>query len=162
MEALTAVVVAARKLRAEQNVPLAQRVSLSVASGSEQTRSILAENEEVILLLARGADLHLSDDTDARPAVAELIHCHGEPAVVSMERAVSRRELEQHRTRLERELSHLQREDAKLRAKLENVEFCHRAPAEIVEKARARHDDLEQTRARLEARLADVARSLEQ
>ncbi len=162
MEALTAVVVAARKLRAEQNVPLAQRVSLSVASGSERTRSILAENEEVILLLARGADLHLSDDTDTRPAVAELIHCCGEPAVVSMERAVSRREIEQHRTRLERELSHLEQEDAKLRAKLENVEFCHRAPAEIVEKARSRHDDLEQTRARLEARLADVARSLEQ
>jgi valyl-tRNA synthetase len=160
MEALMEVVAAARKLRAEQNVPQGQRVSITAACGAEQARSVLASNQEAVLLLARGSDLAIGEDTSARPTVAEVIHCYGGPAVVSISIAVSQTDLEERRKRLERRLAALEQEEARQGAKLGKSEFVRRAPAEVVEKARTRHAEIQEERSGVEAQLADLAKSL--
>ncbi len=160
MEALMQVVVAARKLRAEQNVPQGQRVSITAACGAEQARSVLAGNREAVLLLARGSDLAIAEDTSARPAVAEVTHCYGAPAIVSIAIEVTEADLEQRRKRLERRLAALEQEEAREGAKLANREFLRRAPAEVVEKARTRHAEIQEERGGVEAQLADLGKSL--
>jgi len=160
MDALMQVVAAARKLRAEQRVPQAQRVSVKAACAAGRARSVLSANEQAVLLLTRGSDLAISDDAAARPAVAEVIHCCGQPAIVSISVSVSTADLEQRRKRLERQSAALQEEEAKLRAKLHNREFLDRAPADVVETVRARHAEIEDKRLRVEAQLREVARSL--
>jgi len=160
MEALMEVVVAARKLRAEQNVPQGQWVSITAACGAEEARSVLASNEEAVLLLARGSDLSIGEDTSVRPTVAEVTHCYGAPAVVSISIAVSQTDLQERRKRLERRLAALKQEEARQGAKLGNNEFLRRAPAEVVEKARTRHAETQEERNGVEAQLADLAKSL--
>jgi len=159
MEALMGVVVAARKLRADQKVAPGQRVSISVASGSEALRRVVSENEEAILLLARGRDLSLSENAGARPAMAELVQWRGQTAAVSIARKVSKQELQQQRARLERELSRLAEEEKRLQEKLHNPQFQARAPAQVQEKTRARRAGLQERREALEAQLAEVAGS---
>ncbi|MCJ7823202.1 MAG: class I tRNA ligase family protein, partial [Armatimonadetes bacterium] len=160
MEALMEVVVAARKLRAEQNVPQGQRVSITAACEAEQARSVLASNEEAVLLLARGSDLTIGEDTSARPTVAEVTHCYGAPAMVSISIAESQTDLEERRRRLARRLAALEQEEARQGAKLANGEFLRRAPAAVVEKARARYAEIHEERTGVEAQLADLAQSL--
>jgi valyl-tRNA synthetase len=160
MAVIMDVVTAARKLRAEQEVPPGQRVTITVASRSEQARRLLADNKEAALLLTRGSDLHISDDTEARPAVAEMIHCCGESTVVSISQEVTAEQLEQHRKRLLRRIAALEQEEERLRAKLRNGEFCRRAPAEVVEKTRAQHAKVHEETAELKAQLADLSQSL--
>ncbi|MDH4179855.1 MAG: class I tRNA ligase family protein, partial [Armatimonadota bacterium] len=160
MAVIMDVVTAARKLRAEQEVPPGQRVTITVASRSEQARRLLAASTEAALLLTRGSDLRILDDTETRPAVAEMIHCCGEPTVVSISQEVTTEQLEQHRKRLLRRIAALEQEEERLRAKLRNGEFCRRAPAEVVEKTRAQHAKVHEETAELKAQLADLSQSL--
>lgn len=148
MEALMEVVVAARKLRVEQNLPAGERVDIAVEAASAEARSLLAANREAILLLARGRELEIGSDTEHRPAMAEAVQCLGEAAVVAIRAEVSREELTKQRERLVRECDRLQQEQERLGRKLGNADFVSRAPGPVVEKTRAR---LAEARERLEA-----------
>jgi len=160
-EALMQVVVAARKLRAEQNVASGQRVSIHVAAESEAARRVLAANEDSLLLLARGSALVLSEEADSRPAMAELVQCLGGAAVVSIEREVSSDELEEQRRRVERELGRLRDEEAKLAKKLENEQFMSKAPETVKSQAKERRAAAAGRVRALEGQLDDLAKSLE-
>ncbi len=161
MDAFMQVVVAARKLRAEHNVPQSNRVPITLSCASDSVRRLLADNQQAALLLARGSALHLSLDTTTRPAVAEAVRCCGEPATVSIDTQASQQDIEQHQQRLTRDLARLQQEESVLKTKLDNPQFRNRAPAEIVDKTLARYAEAQQTRKEIEAQLADLRRSLE-
>ncbi len=161
MAALMAVVVAARKLRAGQQVPASQRVHIRVAAGSKAARDVLAANHESVLLLARASELSILDDTEERPAMAELVHCLGAPTAVWIERKVSRREREEQQARLEKELGRLREEEARLAEKLANQQFMSKAPEQIKERIEKRYGE---ARARAEAlgeQLAELLSSLD-
>jgi valyl-tRNA synthetase len=159
MEALMQVVTTARKLRAEQRLPPDRRVAITVASGSDRAHQVLSANEDAVLLLAKGASLSLARTISAQPALSEVVTCFGEPALISIDAAMSPEELEQHRRRLERELAQLQQEEGQLRAKLDNADFCSRAPAAVVEKTRARHEAARERRDAIQAQLASLTGS---
>jgi valyl-tRNA synthetase len=159
MEALMQVVAAARKLRAEQNLPPAQRVTVAVHTAARQTHEVLRANEEAVLLLARGEGLTLATGTPEQ-AVAEVIHCFGEPAVVSIAAEVSQEELRNQQARLEKELKRLQEEEGRLAAKLANEEFTSRAPQPVVAKVQAQHSEAKERREAVERQLVKVGRSL--
>ena len=162
METLMAVIVAARKLRADQHVPPAQRTTITVATGSEPVRRLLQANESSLLLLTRGRGLTLTAEADERPAMAELVHCDGEPTLVSIAAEVSKEELQAQQDRLARELARLQKEEAQLDAKLANSQFLARAPQPVVEKTRARQVALVQRREAIEAQQKDIAAALQE
>ena len=163
MEALMEVVMAARRLRATHKVPPGQRVSVTVAAASVEARRVVEESEAAVLLLAGGSGLRLSADVEARPAHSEIIHCSGEPAVVSIVvesvpgKAASHDDAAARRARLERDLARLREEESRLAQKLENTEFLSRAPAPVVEKSRARYTEVQQLRQAVEGQLGDMA-----
>ena len=159
-EAVMQVVAAARKLRADRKVPAGQRVGIRVASGSEGVRAVLEANADSVRLLARGAALEVSGEPSARPAVAELVQCLGDSAVVWIEREAGRKELEEQRDRVKRELGKVMEEAARLASKLEHPEFMKRAREEVKAQARARHEAARQRVEALEAQLAELERSL--
>ncbi len=159
-ESLTQIVVAARKLRAEQNVPPAQRVRIGVTAGATVVRDVLRENEDLIVLLARGTDLDLREASDERPAMAEVVHCMGESVTVSIDRSASRRELEEQQARIERTLSRLREEEGRLANRLGNTQFLKQAPADIQNRTRARQAAAREQIRTLEAQLADLAEAL--
>jgi len=160
METLMAVIVAARKLRADQHVPPRQRVTITIATSSNPVRRLLQENESSVLLLTRGSGLTLTAEADERPAMAELVHCDGQPALVSIAAEVSKEELQAQQDRLARELARLQKEEAQLNAKLANSEFLARAPQQVVEKTRSRQVEIVQRRESIEAQQKDIAAAL--
>ena len=160
-ESLAQVVAAARKLRAEQSVPPAQRVRIRVGASAAPARDVLRENEGLILLLARGSDLDLREAGDERPAMAQVVQCMGESVIVSIERSASRRELEEQQARIERTLSRLREEEARLADRLGKAQFLDRAPGEIQSRTRARHAAAREQIRTLEAQLADLAAALE-
>jgi valyl-tRNA synthetase len=158
--ALQQIVVAARKLRADQRIPASQRVSMQVSTAADSIRRVLREHEEAVLLLARGTRLEMSESSDARPGMAELVQCLGHSVVVTVEREVSRRELEQQRARLEREMARLVQESGSLREKLENAHFLERAPEEVQSRARQRHRAARERIQAVKEQLADIEASL--
>jgi valyl-tRNA synthetase len=160
MEALMQVVVAARKLRTEQNLPSAQRVRITVHTAARQTHAVLRANEEAVLLLTRGEGLTLAEVGTPEPAVAEVIHCFGEPAVISIAVEASREELIAQRARLEKDLARLREEEGRLSAKLANEEFTSRAPQAVVAKVQAQYVEARERREAVERQLAEIARTL--
>jgi valyl-tRNA synthetase len=121
---------------------------------------VLAASQDAVLLLARGSELDLSARAEDRPALAELIDCLGEPAVVWIAATASRQELEAQRARLERDLSRLRQEEAELREKTHSAEFLARAPAPVVEKAHTRLAEAAQRLQALEGQLAEIEKAL--
>lgn len=160
MEALMQVVVAARKLRTEQNVPPAQRVKILVHTAAHRTHAVLRANQEAVLLLTRGEGLTLAETGVPEQAVAEVVHCFGEAVVVSIAAQVSREELLGQQARLSKDLDRLREEEARLAAKLENQEFTSRAPQAVVEKVQAQLAEAKERREAVARQLAEIARSL--
>jgi valyl-tRNA synthetase len=160
-EVLVQVVVAARKLRADQNVPTSQRVRIGVGSSAAVVRDVLRENSDAVLLLARGSDLDVAETSEERTGMAEVVHYAGESVVVAIEKTSSRRELEEQKTRIERTLSRLREEEESLAKKLQNAQFLQRAPKEVQGRTRARHAAAGEQIAALEAQLADLTAALE-
>jgi len=155
--ALMQVVAAARKLRAEQQVPPGERVAIRVAC--PRAHHVLAENAELVLFLARGSELAPAE-MGARPAMAELIECLGEPMVVWIEREASRKDLQEQRGRVERDLGRLRQEQARLEAKLSSADFQTKAPDQVKQQAQQRHQAGRERMAALEAQLVELNRSL--
>jgi valyl-tRNA synthetase len=160
MGALMQVVVAARKLRTEQNLPPAQRVSIAVHAPSARTRAVIEANREAVLTLSRGGDLTLVAGGEPEQALVEVVHVFGEPALVAIAAEVSRQDLEGQRERMARELARLAEDEARAARKLSNQEFLARAPQSVVEKARAQHDELRERRTVLARQLDEIERSL--
>ena len=160
MEALMQVVVAARKLRASQNIPAARKVSLTVATGSEPVRQMLKANQAAVLLLTGGRELSLPPDGGAQPTLAEVVYCLGERVVVSVAVEASAQELSAQRVRLERDLARLQQEEARLAQKLQSAEFLARAPQPVIERARGQYSEVQARRKTAEAQLAGIREAL--
>ncbi|MFB3880440.1 MAG: valine--tRNA ligase [Armatimonadota bacterium] len=147
-DALMQVVVAARKLRADQQVPPGQRVGIRAATTDSSLRRLADDGRQAILLLARGSEIIVSDDVDAKPAVAELVDCFGQQCAVWIERRVSREEIVAQRKRVERELERLRKDEASLAGKLESADFEAKAPERVRQQTAER---LEAARQRIEA-----------
>jgi valyl-tRNA synthetase len=156
--AVMAVVSAARKLRAEQRVPPGQRVAIRVAGRT--AGDLLGENAPLVVFLGRGSELTLTADAGQRPAVAEMIECLGETAAVWIERQASREDMAAQASRVERELTRLRQEEARLAGKLRKEEFQRKAPEQVRRQAAERLAETRQRAAGLEAQLADLNRSL--
>lgn len=159
-EAVNQVVVAARKLRADQKVPAGQRVSLVVFSASEVVQAALEASKDSVLLLARASNLELPAVILDHPAMVELVQCLGDSAVVWIEREADRGELEEQRTRVERELGKIGEEIARLASKLENEQFMSKAREEVKAQTRQRHEAALERAAVLVEQLTELERAL--
>jgi valyl-tRNA synthetase len=160
METLMAVVVAARKLRANQNVPPARAVDITVATPSADAWQVIEANRAAILMLARGNSVVLAAETGPQAGMAEVIHCFGEPATVSIAVKSSEQELRSQKARLEKDSARLGEEEEALTRKLQNAEFRSRAPRQVVEKAESRLREVAERRKALAEQLLGIDTAL--
>jgi valyl-tRNA synthetase len=126
-----------RSARSETNVPAGAQIPLVLVTPSAAARSRLALWEETIRRLARLSGIAFAD---APPPKSVQLIVRGEVAALPLEGVV---DLAAEQGRLQKELSRLDADIAKIEAKLGNADFLQRAPEEVVEEQRERKEEAE-------------------
>ena len=147
MELITAV----RKLRADQGVPPAQKVAIRVATENDEVRSLVAQNEAVLLTLARGEEISITGVT--AEAAGEHLFWEGAPVEVTISRELSPEERLREIEKASKDLTRVIAEAEKIAARLANPQFADKAPAPVVAKTRADLAELRHRQTTLEDRL---------
>jgi valyl-tRNA synthetase len=153
MEWVVAAISAIRTARAEINVPPAARVPLRVRDADAIASERLERNVNHFVQLAR---VERIEPTLGVPAGALQIVVEGATLILPLGELV---DLEHERARLTKEIGRLDREIAKIAAKLANPQFLAKAKPDVIEDQREREADANRNRERLKAaydRLAAV------
>jgi len=148
METLQGVIVAARTVRAEHDLPRSQRIPLIIRPATADAGAALEAQRDGLAALCR-ADVTITEpvgqDEPVPPRTAVSV-VSAATVLVPLEGLV---DLDKERARLERELHKVDKDLGGVRKKLDNAGFVERAPAEIVAKERDRLANLEAERAKL-------------
>ncbi len=145
MKFLQEVISEVRTIRAENRVPVKDRVSLWLAGG-KPSRMVAEPYQAAIKLLAGVENIEY---VEALPQDKKLLR--GLAGTTEIGLLVAHAiDLEQEKERLEKELNRLQEDIDRLEVRLNNPDFVTRAPAAVVEEHRKRLDELRLKRASLE------------
>ncbi|HEX2725412.1 MAG TPA: class I tRNA ligase family protein, partial [Beijerinckiaceae bacterium] len=136
-----------RSARSETNVPAGAQIPLVLVNASPQVRARLAHWEETIKRLARLSEIGVA--ANAPPKAVQLI-VRGEVAALPLEGIV---DLAAEQGRLQKELSKVDADIAKIEAKLGNADFLRRAPEEVVEEQRERKEEAEARKRKIDEAL---------
>jgi valyl-tRNA synthetase len=126
-----------RSARSETNVPAGAQIPLVLVSPSAETRARLEMWSDTIRRLARLSEIGVADA--APPQSVQLI-VRGEVAALPLAGIV---DLAAEQKRLQKELSRLDADIAKIEAKLGNADFLKRAREEVVDEQRERKEEAE-------------------
>ncbi len=151
MDLVRDLIVGVRKLRADQGVPPAQKVTIVLATGHAHVRDVVMASESVILTLARGELLSV---VEAAEGISEQLFWQEHPIGIGITREQSPEERAREMEKLQRDVQKLDSEIAKMEARLGSESFVAKAPPPVVEKARADLAELQHRRAALAERLA--------
>jgi valyl-tRNA synthetase len=146
MQWVIALISGVRSVRAEMNVPPAEKVNLMLPAASPQALERLDRNREAVMTIARLASAGFSDavlKSSAQFVVGDTTAAIPLAGVIDFAKE---------RTRLEKELKKAQDEIARFDAKLSNEQFVSRAPEEVLAEQREKRADA----AALAARLKDA------
>ncbi len=153
MDTLMDMVSAIRSIRGEMNVPPGRKV-VAVVSAGEALQAFVAEQRGLLCALARVGELRFiaAGECVERAAVAPLSE-----ATVYLPLA-GLVDVDEELARIGKNLERLRKEEARMRAKLDNANFVERAPPAVVDKVRKelgqcqqKIDEMEAARARLQA-----------
>ena len=152
MAVITNIITAVRNIRGEMNIPPSQSLAMVLQSPDEATRTMINQQQDVILDLARLHTLSIERPGDKPKASATAIV--GDSTIfVSLEGIV---DFETEGQRLEKEIAKLNKELSSVSGKLSNKSFLDKAPGEIVAKVREKHDTLQEKKTRLHANLERI------
>ena len=151
MDALIAVVQAARSLRRERNLRAGAKMSLAVEAGDPDLTSFVTEQALLLSAVAGISEIQAGIGTDA----ASRSRAGGLNLAFEVEAAPMG---EAERAKLSKELDRLDAEIAGARNRLSNESFLEKAPAHVVEGNRSRLAELEERRSRLMETLGQAAR----
>ena len=140
-----------RKLRSDQGVNPSQKVDIAFVTDDAEAAVLLQQQQALLLTLARGERLSVSDEGDATPG--GQLFWQEQPIGVSISRELSLEEQQKELEKAARELQKLLPEIEKLSARLQTASFVEKAPAAVVEKGRADLAEMEHRRALLEERV---------
>ena len=143
---------AIRTARNEVGVPAGAKISLDVHGSSAVTKERLLRHEAAMARLARLDAIQPSEADIAKGSLQVVV----DEATYALPLA-DVIDLDQERQRLQKELSKVEVDIAKIEKKLGNPQFLERAPADVVEEQRSRREELERSREKLEAALARIA-----
>ncbi len=150
MALLMTVIYKVRNIRGEKNVPPGKKVPLSVRFQPEdpvgvKNSKIISEHAVIICELAKVSELKVGANL-RRPDFSAVEVTGSLELMVSLEDII---DLDQEKTRLNKEINNLETLLEKLTAKLANVEFIERAPVKIVEAEKNKQADYLQRREKL-------------
>jgi len=152
MTVITDIITAVRNIRGEMNISPSQSLAMVLQSPDETTRTMVKQQQDVILDLARLHALSTESPGDKPKASATAIV--GDATIfVSLEGIV---DFEKEELRLEKEIAKLNKELSAVSSKLSNENFLSKAPGEIVDKVREKHDTLQEKKARLHSNLEKI------
>ena len=144
MDWVVRLISAIRAVRAEMNVPPGARIPLILKGANAESQRRLEAHKDVILSLARLASAEVSDDAPAKGAVEVVVD--EASAVLPVADFI---DVAQEKARLQKEISRLEGEIAKVNKKLSNDSFIAKAPAEVVDEQRERAADWGMARDRM-------------
>ena len=148
---LTRLIGQIRSVRAEMNVPAAERVELVIVTPDEQCRMRVQAHRSRLVRMARLCDVRFAD---AIPPKSAQILIDGLNYCLPLEGLI---DAGREQARLLRDIEKLRKEQGQVEKKLENRRFLDNAPAHIVEAQRIRHDDLASQIGRLEGAVDKLA-----
>jgi valyl-tRNA synthetase len=152
MTVITDIITAVRNIRGEMNISPSQSLAMVLQSPDEATRSMITQQQDVILDLAGLHALSIESPGDKPRASATAIVGNA-TIFVSLEGIV---DFEKEELRLEKEIAKLGKELSTVANKLSNESFLGKAPDEIVHKVREKHDTLQQKKAGLHSHLEKI------
>jgi valyl-tRNA synthetase len=141
---LQEIITACRSLRSEMNLSPASRVPLIMAYGIAGDAAVLNALAPYISSLAKLSEVRIVADLPDGDAAVAIVGNFKLMLKVEIDVAAER-------GRLDREISRLEGEVARTRAKLGNASFVDRAPATVVEQERKRMADFDTTLEQLQA-----------
>ena len=147
MELVQGVIVAVRTIKAELGISPGHKVSLLLHPADAAQQGLLEANRDLILTLARLADMEIGMELAAPKASASAV-VQGCQIIVPLRGAV---DLAGELARLDKEMQKLEKDLAGVNAKLSNEGFVSRAPAEVVARERERAAQLADSREKLTA-----------
>ena len=152
MTVITDIITAVRNIRGEMNISPSQSLNMALQSPDETTRTMIKQQQDVILDLAGLQALSIESPGDKPKASATAIV--GDATIfVSLEGIV---DFKKEELRLEKEIAKLSKELSAVSNKLSNENFLSKAPGEIVDKVREKHDTLQGKKARLHSNLEKI------
>jgi valyl-tRNA synthetase len=152
MSWLTAVIGAARAIRAEHDITLKTKLVLTLRAGEPEKRALLEAQRGAIESLVN-ANLVLEPPHDAIPEHTATAVAEGITVLVPLNGLV---DMGKEKERLARELGKAEKDLAALTKKLNNADFLARAPAEVVAKDTERSAELVATVTKLKDALTQI------
>jgi len=147
------VIIAIRTIRSEMNIAPGKPLPVLFNKGTELDKKRFADNQHLIMTLAKLADVTWlkSDDTQPESATALL----GELEIlIPMAGLIDKAE---ESARLNREIAKLAKDAERAETKLQNPSFVDRAPSDVVEKERERLTELKSALDKLAQQLEKIA-----
>jgi valyl-tRNA synthetase len=147
-EAVTSI----RNIRSEMNVPPAKQADVLIRVESQKTRKILEENRSHIVTLGTVGSLTIGGDM-AKPEHSASAVIRDAEIFVPLEGLI---DLEQERSRLEKEIARVNELLEKANKKLSNEDFLKRAPQEIIQKEKAKKEEYGKRLEKLNRNLEEI------
>jgi len=138
MNAIIEIITGIRNIRGEMNIQPALALDVVIHCPEEEVRRLLAEQQDMILTLARLNAMEVKSEAE-RPKSAASAIVSNATVFVSMEGIIDfAKEID----RLEKERDGINKELSQIQKKLNNDDFLKKAPADIIAKVKEKHDIL--------------------
>ncbi len=151
---LVDLVTAIRSVRAEMNVPAAAKTDLVLVGATNENADRLSRHMVAIQQLAR---VETVETAETAPAASAQVLVGEATAALPLEGVI---DFDAEQQRLEKEISKIDGEIARLDKKLGNQGFVAKAPESVVAAERAKREDYVSSRGKLDAALARLANTL--
>ncbi|MEM0953199.1 MAG: valine--tRNA ligase [Pseudomonadota bacterium] len=154
IEWLKSVIEGVRTIRGEMTIPPGKAISVLLRNADDNDKKRLEENEQYLKKLAKLSDIRLLDENEDAPVASATLVNHLE-VLVPMAGLIDK---DAELARLERELEKLDKDLARVTAKLGNAAFVDKAPANVVDKEREKQAGLQNAMEKLHAQVQQLGK----
>ncbi|WP_028240049.1 valine--tRNA ligase [Stutzerimonas azotifigens] len=153
IEWVKALMLGIRQIRGEMNISMARRIDVVLRHASDTDRRRLAENQPLLMKLAKLESVRLLGEDEEAPLAAVAL-VHEMEVLVPMAGLIDK---DAELARLDKEIARLEGEVKRVGGKLANASFVDKAPAEVIAKERSKLAEAELGRDKLQEQRARIA-----
>jgi valyl-tRNA synthetase len=147
MSLLIEIITGIRNVRGEMGISPSSSLEVTVQAREDEIGRIIADQQEIIVNLARLKSLSVQKE-GPKPKAAATAVVNGATIFIDLRGII---DISQETARLEKEIGRLTQELAGIHKKLGNADFLHKAPAEVVTKVKQKHVQLMEKQQKLQA-----------